>query len=458
MLVAWGRNGMTLSLRWIWVVAVVCVLTLVAGVSAAVVRVGGEAVESGSSALLGSGGSGGEPTVPGDLLVGSAPISASPGAVAGRAWPERVLATRGWSAAFNGAGDRIVVSAPGIVVDGLAKARFRVESVDPRAPVSPTTSGSLFGPNVLALPDGSRWYPQGEFGLDAPGDLTFPGSPRPGIDLHPSLVAEGAAITVPVVTFEGALAGAKGPVTAVGSFVHRDGRQVERLGVPAESRLVEDCPPRTPQDLSVPCAGGATGPVSVTIAATDGLTVTVAGNGEIAVAGSATAGALGRSWDGQVVAVEAGSLAATARYQGGNWSVAGEGRSARQVWVDVWPVVDTVLSARSVSRSARDGYDLRIQWTNTGFASSQVFQAEGRGSGAPSVGFDLNKTSGHDAGLGVRRGDEVFNLDGGGDIDSNLAPGDDVNRGLSYAPGTQATIVLRGNFADVAVPLAIPAS
>ena len=78
------------------------------------------------------------------------------------------------------------------------------------------------------------------------------------------------------------------------------------------------------------------------------------------------------------------------------------------------------------------------------------------GPGAPGVGFDLNKTLGHDAGLGLRRGDDVHGLDGGADIDSNLAPGDDTDRELSYQAGQPATLVLRGNFPEVTVELAVP--
>jgi hypothetical protein len=91
-----------------------------------------------------------------------------------------------------------------------------------------------------------------------------------------------------------------------------------------------------------------------------------------------------------------------------------------------------------------------------GTRTAKTIEAEGIGNGAPMVEFSLNKTLGQGAGLGVRRGDRVINLEGGGDIDSNLAPGADVSHRLSAQEGTQATIILRGNFADVEVPLAIP--
>ena len=99
---------------------------------------------------------------------------------------------------------------------------------------------------------------------------------------------------------------------------------------------------------------------------------------------------------------------------------------------------------------------LKVEWTNVGHATAQILEAEGSGPGALRIGFDLNKTLGHDAGLGVRRGDQVTNLRGGADIDSNLAPGGKTNRELSYDAGQEATLVLRGNFPDVRVELAVP--
>lgn len=91
-----------------------------------------------------------------------------------------------------------------------------------------------------------------------------------------------------------------------------------------------------------------------------------------------------------------------------------------------------------------------------GFATAQILEAEGVGPGAPGVGFDLNKTLSHDAGLRARRRDKVVNLDGGADIDSNLAPGGKTDRELSYAAGHPATLVLRGNFPEVTVDLPVP--
>ena len=99
---------------------------------------------------------------------------------------------------------------------------------------------------------------------------------------------------------------------------------------------------------------------------------------------------------------------------------------------------------------------MRLRWTNTGWATAQIYEAEALGPAGPTVGFDLNKSSGQDAGLDVRRGDRKINLGGGGDVDSNQAPGEKVARGLSHTPGTDVTMVLRGNFPEVRVRLAIP--
>jgi hypothetical protein len=181
--------------------------------------------------------------------------------------------------------------------------------------------------------------------------------------------------------------------------------------------------------------------------------------GEVAVAGEAVGEALGRRWEGRVGAVEGTGLAAEATWDGGLWSVTGEARVARQLWMDVWPVADTSLTASSGvdagDHNCIGDCSVRVRWTNTGFATSQIYEAEGVGDGR-SVGFSLNKSAGHDAGLGVTRGDRTTNLGGGGDVDSNQAPGEKVDRGLRYTPGTDVTLVLRGNFPDVRIHLAIP--
>jgi len=118
-----------------------------------------------------------------------------------------------------------------------------------------------------------------------------------------------------------------------------------------------------------------------------------------------------------------------------------------------------VLDARSFS-TGPGFFDrsrlLRVEWTNVGDATSQIMEAEGIGPGAAGVGFDLNKSLGHGAGLDVRRGDRVITFEGGADIDSNLAPGGKTDRELSYRAGQPATLVLRGNFPEVRVELAVP--
>ncbi len=80
------------------------------------------------------------------------------------------------------------------------------------------------------------------------------------------------------------------------------------------------------------------------------------------------------------------------------------------------------------------------------------------GPGAKSVGFDLAITLGHDAGLNVSRARKVINLKNGADINADLAPGKTIDRGLSYQPGADATIVLRGNFPTVTVALPVPST
>ena len=190
--------------------------------------------------------------------------------------------------------------------------------------------------------------------------------------------------------------------------------------------------------------------------------MTASGDGEAAVAGTGLADAEGHTWEGVLSAVEAEQVTASASFDGVQWQLEAVTESARQLWVDGWPVADTVLEARSYS--VEPGFFdrnrlLKVEWSNVGHATAQILEAEGSGPGALRIGFDLNKTLGHDAGLGaVRRGDRVTNLRRGADIDSNLAPGGKTNRELSYDAGQAATLVLRGNFPEVRVELAVPGS
>ena len=96
-------------------------------------------------------------------------------------------------------------------------------------------------------------------------------------------------------------------------------------------------------------------------------------------------------------------MTASASFDGVQWQLEAVTESARQLWVDGWPVADTVLEARSYS--VEPGFFdrnrlLKVEWSNVGHATAQILEAEGSGPGALRIGFDLNKTLGHDAGLG----------------------------------------------------------
>lgn len=390
-------------------------------------------------------GAGAAPSAEGGIPTAGLPArrSADKGKVAARPWPARVAAPGPWSASLAGRGDRVTLTTEGMIVDGIGRATLDLGSADPR-PAS-SRGEPLASNRVLVLPDGAQWYPLGPVKLEGGGDLAFS-----------SAAAKGPSVTATAPSLEAVLGSARG-ITGVGTFVQPQGAQVARLGLPAGTRLVELCR-REPGAGLTPCPDRTSPPLQVEVTVASGQSMRASGDGEVAVAGGVRVSALGRSWEAMVGAVEAQRLRASATYDVDRWAVTAEGDGARQVWVDVWPVVDTKLTARSVLRipGVLDSFSLRIQWTNVGFATSQIFEAEGVGPGASTVGFDLNKTVGHDAGLGVTRGDRVLNLRGGGDIDSNLAPGENVDRGLSATAGSAVTVVLRGNFPEVRVPLAVP--
>ena len=351
------------------------------------------------------------------------------------------------------------------VVGGLRGTALDLGRRDPDKPTA--------GP-MLRLPGGERWYPDGKFRLEADGDVSVP-AVAAGASLDTILDTEGVrsveaagAEIVARIAFSDLLAGATGPVVARGSFFGHDGGEAEELVLPSGTTFSGEChtlPPVTFEPTPVLAPGECERllpddtPIIATVPADSGTTVRAAGAGEVAVAGQARAAALDRSWDGLVVAVEGVGIDAGAIFDGRRWSVTAQVDDARQVWVDVWPVVDTVLEGRSFS-TAPGLFDrnrlLRVEWTNVGFATAQVLEAEGSGPGAEGIGFDLNKTLGHDAGLGLRRGDRVLGFDGGEDIDSNLPPGGESDRELSYRAGQPATLVLRGNFPEVTVVLAVP--
>ena len=368
--------------------------------------------------------------------------SASAQEVDRRPWPARVAATGPWSSTLAGLGDRIEVTAPGTILGGITGADVTFQTADPRRETPARNQ-------LLLLPDGTRWHPLGRIRLEGLGPLPFA-----------AVTAEGSRLAVRAPSLEVIAEAAGGRAVGVGTFVQPDGRQVERLAFPVGTKVVTTCQDRPGQP---PCSAEAAPGLSLDVAAGRGLSLRAGGNGEAAVAGSARATALGRTWEGLVGAIEARELKVAAAHDGDRWTLTATGGAARQVWIDVWPVIDTLLKASSERRSPGffdvlkgDTYPVGIRWTNVGFASSQIFEAEGVGPGAGSVGFDLNKTLGHDAGLHVTRGDRVVNMHGGGDIDSNLAPGESVNRGLSVERASSPTIILRGNFPDVRVPLAVP--
>lgn len=203
-------------------------------------------------------------------------------------------------------------------------------------------------------------------------------------------------MAVEAPSLQAVLATARSGVVAVGAFTGGDGKTVDRLNLPPSTLLVGLCPRRTALDPPGGCLPTSFGAVAVTITAVDGLTIRASGEGEAAVAGTATAEALGQSWKGRVGAVEATGLAVTAAREGGRWKVAVNGQGARQLWIDVWPVVDTVLQASSSPATALFGslnpLSTRIQVRNVGFATSQIYAAEGSGDDAKEARYGLNKS------------------------------------------------------------------
>lgn len=360
--------------------------------------------------------------------------------VLGRPWPERVTPSGPWTASVDGTGPRMTLTMGGTVDGGLAGASV---SLGVRTSSDTPTDG-----RSLVLPTGERWYPQAPFRLDAAGDLPVRELASPDTDGTHSVAAADRTLTAQV-RFPAVLEAAGGAMTVHGDFVGTDGSRVDTLVIPPGTVIA--APADQPgDDLQQAVA---------TVEATDGTVVRGSGAGEAAVAGTGRLEAEGRSWDGIVVAVEGDQVEATATFDGRQWSLTAHAGDARQAWVDVWPIADTFLQARSYS-TAPGFLDrnrlLKVEWTNVGHATAQVLEAEGVGPGADGVGFDLNKTLGHDAGLGARRGDQVRGFGGGADIDSNLAPGGRTNRELSYLAGQPATLTLRGNFPEVRLELAVP--
>ena len=368
-----------------------------------------------------------------------------PGRILARPWPERVTPTGPWSATLRGTGPLLTLTVmPGTIPGGLAHATFELGPPVGAGPATTVPPAPTSGLN-LTLPDGSRWYPSGPFRFESAADLHFV-----------SLSARAATAKVAVGSLQSALGQAGDQVTAVGSFTAPDGRTVDRLDLPMGTRVGEDCghEPPCPAATDVPDVTVEI-PRGTIIAAGTGVEV-----GEAAVAGTAHVEALDHTWDGLVGALEGVTVSATAVFGIDGWTLESQADNALQAWVDVWPVADTVLVGSSGvdggSHNCLRDCTVRVRWRNEGWASSQVLEAEGLGPGGPTVGFDLNKTLGHDAGLGVRRGDQEINLGGGGDVDSHQIPGEKVDRGLSHTPGVDVTLVLRGNFPDLTIDLDIP--
>lgn len=394
------------------------------------------------------------------LLAASVALATGVGSVRRRPWPPRVAATRPWVATMRGEGDRLTLTVGGVVEGGLGHAVVDVTRTFPRLP-------PLLGSNIegrqLQLPDGSRWRPTKPFRLEGSGDVPFGAErPLPAIQTDEApfvaLRGHGSSVAVEAPSLEAVLATARSGVVAVGAFTGGDGKTVDRLNLPPSTLLVGLCPRSTALDPPGGCLPTSLEAVAVTITVVDGLTIRASGEGEAAVAGTATAEALGQSWKGQVGAVEATGLAVRAVRGGGRWKVTVNGQGARQLWIDVWPVVDTVLQASSSPAAAAlfgslSPLSTRIQVRNVGFATSQIYAAEGTGDDAKEARFDLNKSLGHDAGLGVRRGDKIKGLSGGGDVDSNLPPQGTFEEKLTALTGGDATITLRGNFPDLSVRL-----
>ncbi len=358
--------------------------------------------------------------------------------VLARPWPARVTPSGPWSASVDGTGPRMTLTTGGTIAGALGRARVSLGA----SSEEPTAGRSL------VLPGGGQWYPQAPFRFAAGGDLPIVATASPDNDGTHSVSADGRSVTAQVLLTD-VLVAAGGSATVHGDFLAADGTRVEELVLPAGTVVV----------VASAQQGDDDGRAVATVEATEGMAVRGSGDGEAAVAGTGRVEADGRSWDGIVVAVEGAQVDATATFDGDDWALSARVEGARQAWVDVWPVADTVLEARSYS-VAPGFFDrnrlLKVEWTNVGHATSQILEAEGAGPGTGDVGFDLNKTLGHDAGIGVRRGDRVVNFRGGADIDSNLAPGERVNRELSYAAGQPATLVLRGNFPEVRIDLAVP--
>lgn len=361
------------------------------------------------------------------------PVSAAD--VANRPRPASVNARGRWTARLDGSGDRLALYAPTVAVDALDATTVGLVSPDPRSG-GPGGAGGKDA-TALAFPDGSRWYPLQGFSLGGAGNVPLTSATVRGDSVSGWMTSAGFA----------ELVDASQP-TVTGRFVSRDGQETAQMRLPTGTRVARE---------------GSSGidTFSVSITAVAGMRLDVRGGAgnEVEVAGSVRGQALGSSWEGLVGSLEADDVVAGVTRADGTWAVAATARTARQLWIDVWPVVDTVLEATAQVRSPSffDSYSLRLVYANAGFATAQIFEAEAIG-GSNSVNLGIKQTGTHDAGIGVHRGGREINLASGAGIDSHLPPGDRHDRGLSYTPGVPVTLVLRGNFPEVRVTLPIAAA
>jgi len=139
--------------------------------------------------------------------------------VRSRPWPARVTPTGPWSATLDGSGPRFTMTrVAGAIPDAL-------DDVTVRLP-----DNGIFDPLNLTLPDGATWRPDGGFHLETTGPLAFT-----------SVRARGGTLDVDVESLQAVLGRAEGPITAVGAFTGPDGQRVERLPLPATTRVGKDC-------------------------------------------------------------------------------------------------------------------------------------------------------------------------------------------------------------------------
>ncbi len=361
-----------------------------------------------------------------------------PSRVRARPAPAQVTPTGPWSATLAGSGPRFMMYGVtgGAIPGALAEATFALPGPDKNRPFR--------GPLNLTLPDGSTWRPEGTFRLEGAGPLAFT-----------SVRARDGVLDVGVKSLQDVLAPASGPVTAVGPSSPPTGGGPTGWPCPPTTRVGEDCGRPSCSDPDV-------APL-VTLAVAPGFAIsgqTGPWAGEVSVAGTARAEALGRSWEGLVGAVEGRETQGDGDV--GRPGVVGVGQCRhRPSGLDrrvaggrpppSRPPRPTTRAPTPASGTAACG----SAGPTRGWATAHILEAEGFGSGSRSVRFGLIRSYGHDAGLGVRRGGKKKNLGNGDAIWSTMEPAGKDDRGLTTEPGSSVVVVLRGNFPEVRVPLAV---